>query len=97
MIIKCKPKDRVELEEVSKQACQTDYPSPFRIVVDIDIPSNLCSISEDVDIIELPRQHSICQADDRDANTEDDNHDEEEEFTDDVETESDEDRPQLSE
>ena len=47
----------------------------------------------EVDIIELLRQHLIGQADKRDANTED----EEEEFDDDVETDCDEDSPQLSE
>ena len=68
---------------------------PFRVVVDTDIPSNLYSISGEVDIIELQSQHSIRQADERDADTEDENDDEEEEF--DSETESDEDSPQLSE
>ena len=45
----------------------------------------------EVDIIELPRQHSICQADERDANTKDGDDVEKEEFNDDVETKSDED------
>ena len=90
MVIKCKPRGRVELEEVSEQVYQTDDPNPSRVVVDTDIPSNLCSILGEIDIIELPRQHSIGLADERDANTE------KEEFDDNVETESDEDSPQLS-
>ena len=91
MVIKCKQRGRVELEEVSEQAYQTNDPSPSKVVVDTDIPSNLCSISGKVDIIELPSQHSICQADERDVNTEDEDDDEEEEFDDDVETKIDED------
>ena len=102
MVIKCKLRDRIEVEDISdQQAYQTNYPIPSRVVVDTDISSNPCFISGEVDIIELPRQwqHSIGQADKRDANTEDENDDddEEEEFDDNVETESDEDNPQLSE
>ena len=49
-----------------------------------------------VDIIELLRRHSIDQADERDANIEDEDDYEDEEFDNDVETESDENNPQLS-
>ena len=60
VVIKCKLRGRVELEEVSiQQAYQTDYPSSSRVVTDADILSNLCSISRKVDIIELLMQHSI--------------------------------------
>ena len=93
VVIKCKPRGRVELEEVSQQAYQIGNPSPSRVVIDTDIPSNLCFISGEVDIIELPSQHSIHQADERDATTENEDDDEEEEFDDDVEIESDEDSP----
>ena len=93
VVIKCKPRGRVELEEVSdQQAYQTDDPSPSRVVVDTDIFSNPCSILRKVDIIELSRQHSIGQADKRDANIEDED-DEEEEVDEDAEIESDEDSP----
>ena len=96
VVIKCKPRGKVELEEVcDQQAYQTDNPSPSKVVVDTDIPSNLCSIYGEVDIIKLPRQHLIGQADKRDANTEDGDDDEEEEFDDDVETDSDKDSPQF--
>ena len=97
MVIKYKPRGRVELKEVFEQTYQTDDPSPFRIVVKTNILSNLCSISGKVDIIELSRQHSMHQVDDREASIEDENEDEEEEFDDDIEIESDEDSPQLSE
>ena len=46
---------KVELEKVSEQAYQTDDSNPSRVGVDTDIPSNLCSILGEVDIIELPR------------------------------------------
>ena len=99
MVIKCKPRGRVELEKVSEQAYQTNDPSPSTVVVDTYILSNLCSISGKVDIIELSRQHSMCQAEERDVSTEDEDEDDdkEEEFNDDIETESDIDSLQLSE
>ena len=97
MVIKCEPRGRIELEEVSEQAYQIDDPSPSRVVVDTNIPSNLCSILGEVDMIELPRQHSMRQADEREASIEDEDDDEEEEFDDDVEIKSDQDSPQLSE
>ena len=59
------PRGKVKFEEVSEQAYQVDDPSPFKVVVDIEILSNLCSILGEVDIIELPRQHSMRQADER--------------------------------
>ena len=89
MVIKCKPRVRVELEKVSEQAYQTNDPSLSRVIVDTDIPANLCSIVGKIDIIEFPKQHSIHQADE--------DEDEKEEFDDNVEIKSDEDSPQLSE
>ena len=94
MVIKCKPRGRVEVEEVSKQAYQTDNLSPSRVVGDIDILPNLCYVSGEVDIIELLRQYSMNQSNEKGANTED--KDEEKEFDDNVETENDGDSPQLS-
>ena len=52
----------VEVEEVSKQAYQTDDPSSSRVVIDIDIPSNLFLVSREVDIIELSRQCSMSES-----------------------------------
>ena len=69
VVIKCKPRGKVKLEEASEQAYETNNPSLSKVVVDTDIPSNLCFISGDIDIIKLPRQHSIDQVDERDANT----------------------------
>ena len=57
-MIKTKARDRVEAEEVSNEAYQMDDPIPLRLVVDTDILSNLLSTSKEVDIIELPGQHS---------------------------------------
>ena len=65
MIIKCKLRSRVEVEEVSTQVYQTDNPSPSRVVVDTDIPSNLCSVLGEVDIIELPKQYLMSQSDEK--------------------------------
>ena len=65
MVIKCKLRGWVEVEEVSKQAYQTNDLSSSSIVIDTDIPSNLCSISGEVDTIELPRQYSVSQFDER--------------------------------
>ena len=62
---------QVEVDEVSKQAYQIDDPSPSKVVIDTDIPSNLCSISREVDIIELSRQYSMSQSDKRGNSTED--------------------------
>ena len=58
MVIKTKAKDRVEAEEVSDEAYQLDDLIPLRLVVDIDIPSNLLSTSREVDVIDLSHQHS---------------------------------------
>ena len=66
------------------------------VIVDIDIPSNLCSVSREDDIIELPRQYSMSSSNKRGDNTEDEDKEEEEEFDDDVETESDDHSSQLS-
>ena len=41
MVIKWKPWGRVEIDKVSKQAYQTDDPSPYGVVIDTDIPSNV--------------------------------------------------------
>ena len=90
MVIQCKLRGRVKVDEAFEQAYQIDDPSPSRVVVDTDIPSNLCSISGEVDIIELPRQYSMSLYDKRGINTED------EVFDDDVETKSDDHSPQLS-
>ena len=87
---------QVEVDEVSKQAYQIDDPSPSKVVIDTDIPSNLCSVSREVDIIELSRQYSMSQSDKRGNNTEDEDEEQEEEFDDDVKTESDDHSPQLS-
>ena len=95
MVIKCKPKGQVKVEEVSKQAYQTDDLSPSKVVVDTDIPSYLCFVSGEVDIIELPRQYLMSQPDEA-SSTKNEDEDEDEEFDDDVETESDENSPQLS-
>ena len=97
MVIKCKPRGRAEVEEVSKQAYQTDDLSPSKVVVDTDIPSYPCSVSGEVDIIELPRQYLISQPDEASSTkNEDEDEDEDEEFDDDVEIGSDENSPQLS-
>ena len=87
MVIKCKPKGWVAVEEVSKQAYQTNDPCPSRVVIDTDIPSNLYFILGKVDIIELPMQYSIKSVWWERASTED------EKLNDNVETESDEDSP----
>ena len=84
----------VKVKEVFEHAYQNDDPSPSRIVVDTDISSNLCFISREVDIIELLRQYSMSQSNERGANIKDE--DEQEEFDDNVKTESDENNPQLS-
>ena len=57
MVIKCKPRGRVEVEE--EQAYQIDDPIPSKVIIDTGIPSNLCSISREVDIIELSRQYLV--------------------------------------
>ena len=66
----------------------------FKVVVDTNIPSNLCLVSRKVDIIELPRQYSMSQSDKMGDNIED--KDEDKEFDDNVETESDDHSPQRS-
>ena len=83
MVIKCKLRGKVEVEEVSEQAYQIDDPSPSKVVVvvDTDIHSNICFLLGKVDIIKLPRQHSMHQADERGASTEDEDKDEEENST----------------
>ena len=65
MVIKCKPRGRVEVEEVSEEVYQTDDPSPSTVVVDIDILFNQYSVLREVDIIELLRQYSMSQFDKR--------------------------------
>ena len=96
MVIKCKLRSQVEVDEVSEQAYQTDDPSPSRVVVDTNISFNLCSLSGEVDIIELARQYSMSQSDKKGDSIEDEDEEKDEEFDDDVETKSDDHSPQLS-
>ena len=58
MVIKTKARDQVEAEEASNEAYQLDDPVPLRLVIDIDIPSNLFSTYKEVDVIDLSRQCS---------------------------------------
>ena len=55
VVIKCKPRGKVEVKKVHEQSYQTDDHSPSKVIVDIGIPSNLCSVSGEVEIIELLR------------------------------------------
>ena len=59
VVIKCKPRGRVEVEEVSEQTYQISDQGPSKVVFETDIPSNLCFILEEVDIIEFLRQYSM--------------------------------------
>ena len=52
VVIKTKPKGRVEAEEVSKEAYQVSEPLPSTIVVDTEISSTLCFILGEVEIVE---------------------------------------------
>ena len=56
MVIKTKPRGRVEAEEVFEEAYQVSEPLPSRIVVDTKIPSSLHSTSREVEIVEPPMQ-----------------------------------------
>ena len=85
-MVKTKTRGRLEVEEVTDEANQADNPIPLWVVIDIDIPY-LVFASREVDIIEYLGQHL--------ATTVKDIEDEEEEFVDDVQSESDEESPQL--
>ena len=80
--MKTKVRDRVEAEEVLDKAYQLDDSIPSRLVVDTNIPSNLLSISRELDLIDLSRQCSITIIED----TKDEQ--EEEKFEDDVQSKS---------
>ena len=93
VVIKTKPRSLVEAMEVSKEAYQVSDPFPSRIVVDTEIPSSLHFISGEVEIVE-PSTRLVRIIDG--TKSDDTTNDEEEEFVDDIDFESDEDSPQLS-
>ena len=82
MVIKTKARDQVEAEEASNEAYQLDDQVPLRLVIDIDIPSNLFSTYKEVDVIDLSRQCSPTIIEYTEGEQE------EEEFEDDVQSES---------
>ena len=93
VVIKTKPRDQVEVEEVFREAYQVNDLIFSRVAIDIDIPSSLHAALGEVDMVELFNQWLVRKIDgtERDSNIDD----EEDKFVDDVELENDEDSPQL--
>ena len=90
VVINTNTRDQVEVKEVSNEPYQLDDPIPLRLVVDIDILSNLFSASREVDIIDFLHQHSTIIIEDIEGEQE------EEEFEDDVQSKSTEESLELS-
>lgn len=93
MVMKTKPRGRVEVEELPDDAYQVNDPIPSHVVVDTGTLPSLRSDSGEVEIIHSSGDQLVRENDESDGSDEED---EEDEFEDDVETENDEDSPQLS-
>ena len=89
MVIKTKAKDWVQTEKVSDETSHLDDPVLWRLVIDINIPSNLLSTSREVDVIDLSHQHSMTTIEDTEDEWKED------EFEEDVQSESIEESPKL--
>ena len=94
MVIKTKPRGRVEVEEVFGEAYQVSEPLPSRIVVDTEILSSLRFTWDEIEIVEPSTQRLIRAIDGTKLDGSIDY--EEDEFEDNIDFESDEDSPQLS-
>ena len=90
MVINTNTRDQVEVKEVSNEPYQLDDLIPLRLVVDIDILSNLFFAYREVDIIDFLHQHSTIIIEDIEGEQE------EEEFEDDVQSKSTEESLELS-